>query len=267
MDQTSQRDTDLTRRLAGEVALITGGCQGIGRAIAARLASEGAAVAILDQNEDGARSTAQELKARGREAIALGCDVSDRSQVHSAIADVAEHFGRLTVLVNNAGIIRLAPFVETTDEMWAEVLRVNLTGMFIVAQEAARLMTAQRSGRIVNMASVSAQLAHSGQTAYAVTKAGIEAMTRVMAFELAPFGIIVNAIAPGTIATSFSGGSLSEEAVARRIRRIPLGRFGDPAEVAGVVALLASNDAAYVTGTVITIDGGLARAGIRSGPR
>jgi 3-oxoacyl-[acyl-carrier protein] reductase len=257
-------DTDLTRRLAGEVALITGGSQGIGRATAARLAAEGAAVAILDLDADGARNAAEELVASGRRAIAIGCDVRERSQVHAAVAGIVERFGQLTVLVNNAGIIRLAPFVETTDEMWSDVLGVNLTGTFIVAQQAARQMIAQRRGRIINMASVSAHIAHSGQAAYAVSKAGIEAMTRIMAFELAPFGITVNAVAPGTIATSFSGGSLSEEAVAERTRRIPLGRLGNPAEVAGIVALLASSDAAYVTGAVVPIDGGLTRAGIRS---
>ena len=215
-------------------------------------------------NEDEAKSAAGQLRAGGRKAIAIGCDVRQRSQVHSAVTEVVERFGRLTVLVNNAGIIRLAPFVETTDEMWSHVLGVNLTGMFIMAQEAARQMTAQRSGRIINMASVSAQIAHSGQTAYAVSKAGIEAMTRVMAFELAPSGITVNAVAPGTIVTSFSGGSLTENAIMERTRRIPLGRFGDPAEVAGVVAFLASGDAAYITGAVVTIDGGLTRAGIRA---
>ncbi|HEY6295962.1 MAG TPA: SDR family NAD(P)-dependent oxidoreductase [Streptosporangiaceae bacterium] len=260
----NQGGTDLTQRLAGEVALITGASRGIGRATARRLASEGAAVAILDQDEAGARSAADEITASGRPAIAIACDVRDRSRVREAIASVAERFGALTVLVNNAGIIRLAPFIETTDEMWSHVLGVNLTGMFIVAQEAARPMIGQRHGRIVNMASVSARIAHSGQTAYAVSKAGIEAMTRAMAFELAPFGITVNAVAPGTIATSFSGASLSGQAAAERTRRIPAGRFGDPEEVAAVIAFLASADAAYVTGTVVPIDGGLVGAGIRS---
>jgi 3-oxoacyl-[acyl-carrier protein] reductase len=257
-------NTDLTQRLAGEVALITGGSRGIGRAAAKRLASEGAAVAILDQDEAGVRDAAAEITAGGRRAVAIACDVRDRSGVREAVASVAGQFGRLTVLVNNAGIIRLAPFLETTDELWSDVLGVNLTGMFIVAQEAAGQMVAQRRGRIVNMASVSARLAHGGQTAYAVSKAGIEAMTRAMAVELAPFGITVNAVAPGTIATSFSGGSLSEQAAAERTRRIPTARFGDPEEVASVVAFLASADAAYVTGTVLPIDGGLTVAGIHS---
>jgi 3-oxoacyl-[acyl-carrier protein] reductase len=191
-------------------------------------------------DEAGVRNLADEITGSGRRAVAITCDVRDRSRVRDAIASVVEHFGRLTVLVNNAGIIRLAPFIETTDEMWSHVLGVNLTGMFIVAQEAARQMSKQRHGRIVNMASTSARIAQSGQTAYAVSKAGIEALTRAMAFELAPFGITVNAVAPGTIATSFSGGSLSEQAAAERTRRIPAGRFGDPEEVASVIAFLAS---------------------------
>jgi 3-oxoacyl-[acyl-carrier protein] reductase len=262
----NQDGNDLTQRLAGEVALITGGSGGIGQATAARLAGEGAAVVILDQDEAGARIAADEITATGRPAVAITCDVRDRSQVREAIASVVERYGQLTVLVNNAGIIRLASFLETTDEMWSHVLGVNLTGMFIVAQEAARQMSRQGHGRIVNMASISARMAHSGQTAYAVSKAGIEAMTRAMAFELAPLGITVNAVAPGTIATSFSGGSLSEQAAAERTRRIPAGRFGDPEEVAAVIAFLASGDATYVSGTVVAIDGGLARAGIRSQP-
>jgi 3-oxoacyl-[acyl-carrier protein] reductase len=258
---------EFARRLAGEVALVTGGAQGIGLAAAARLASEGAAVVIADADSERASRAAAELAARGQPVTAIGCDVRDRLAVRSAISRVAERHGALTVLVNNAGIIRLAPFLDLTDETWSEVLGVNLTGMFIVGQEAARPMAARGSGRIINMASVSARIAHSGQTAYAVAKAGIEALTRAMAVELAPAGITVNAVAPGTIVTNFSGGSLSPEAVAERIRRIPLGTFGQPADVAGVVAFLASSDAAYVTGAVITVDGGLTVAGILAGDR
>jgi NAD(P)-dependent dehydrogenase (short-subunit alcohol dehydrogenase family) len=171
--------------------------------------------------------------------------------------------GPVTILVNLAGLFRAAPFVDMTDATWDELLRVNLTGMFIVGQEVARRMVAQGAGRIVNMASAAAHIAHSDQTAYAVTKAGIEAMTRTMAFELAPFGITVNAVAPGTIETSFSVGALAPEAVAERVRRIPLGRLGDATEVAAVIAFLASPDAAYVTGSVVHIDGGLTIAGVR----
>ena len=151
-----------------------------------------------------------------------------------------------------------------TDQLWAEILDVNLTGMFIVGQVSARQMIKQGVGRIVNMSSSAAHIAHSDQTAYAVTKAGIEAMTRAMAFELAPFGITVNAVAPGTIETSFSTGALSEDAIAARARRIPVGRLGLAEEVAAVVAFLASADASYMTGATISIDGGLVIAGVRS---
>jgi NAD(P)-dependent dehydrogenase (short-subunit alcohol dehydrogenase family) len=266
MAEAAQACVDLTRRLANEVAIVTGGAQGIGRAVATRLAGEGAAVAILDANGDGAQAAAAALVADGRQAIGLVCNVTRRDQVRAAVAAVVAQFGRLSVLVNNAGIVRRAHFLEVTDEIWDEVLGVNLTGAFIVAQEAARAMIAQRSGRIVNMASVAARIAHGNQTAYSVSKAGIEAMTRAMAFDLAPFGIVVNAIAPGTIATSFALDALSEEARARRLQRIPIGRFGDTAEVAAVAAFLASPDAAYMTGTVVTIDGGLVIGGVRDSP-
>lgn len=256
--------SDLSRRLADEVAIVTGGSQGIGRVIALRLASEGAAVAVLARTQAKVDAVVEELTAGGAAAMGLTCDVTDRAQVRAAITAVVDRFGRITVLVNHAGVFRHAPFTEITDEMWDQLLHVNLTGMFIVAQEVAREMVRLGiPGRIVNMSSAAAHIAHSDQTVYGVTKAGIEAMTRSMAFDLAPDGIIVNAVAPGTIETSFSVGNLSAEAVAERRRRIPLGRLGDPDEVASVIAMLASADASYVTGAVIPIDGGLITAGIR----
>jgi 3-oxoacyl-[acyl-carrier protein] reductase len=257
----------LARRLIDDVAMITGAAQGIGRAIALRLAQEGAAVVVADINVDRAKEVAEEVRGNGERAIAVSCDVTDRNEVQSAIAATLEAFGKLTVLVSNAGISRRAPFIETSDELWSEVLRVNLTGAFIVGQEVARHMVRQRSGRIVNMASVSAHIAHSNQTAYAVSKAGIESMTRLMAFELAPSGVVVNAVAPGTILTNLALGTLSAEGTEARRGRIPLARFGDPEEVASVVAFLASRDAAYVTGTVVPIDGGLITAGLREPDR
>ena len=266
MNQARQTDVDLTRRLANEVAIVTGGAQGIGRAVVQRLAAEGATVAILDVNAAGAQAAAAAVVADGRQAVGLACDITSREQVHDAIATVVAQFGRLSVLVNNAGIVRRGHFLDVTDKAWAEVLGVNLTGTFIVAQEAARVMITQRAGRIVNMASVAGQIAHGNQTVYSVSKAGIVAMTRTMAFDLAPFGIGVNAIAPGTIATDFALGALSEEERARRLQRIPIGRFGDTADVAAVAAFLASPDAAYITGTVVTIDGGLVMGGVRDLP-
>ncbi len=263
---TASSRVDLTARLAGEVAIVTGGSQGIGLAIAHRLANEGAAVAILARHKGKVETATADLLASGKEALGVPCDVVERDQVRSAINAVVDHFGKITVLVNNAGIVKSAPFLEMSDETWSDLLRVNLTGMFIVGQETARHMAQRRSGRIVNMSSAAAHMAHSDQTIYGVTKAGVEAMTRSMAFELAPFGITVNAVAPGTIDTAFSVGNLPSDAVAERIRRIPLARLGSADEVASVVAFLASADASYVTGAVVSIDGGLIRAGIRFPP-
>jgi len=263
MDRTASARVDLTQRLANDVALITGGAGSIGRAIAARLAAEGAAVALAGRNGARANEAAAALAADGYRALGLACDVRNRGEVRSAIGATLAKFGRLTILINHAGIVRRTPFLELTDEVWGEMLGVNLTGAFIVGQETARVMVAQGSGRIVNMASVAARIAHRNQTAYAVTKAGIEAMTRTMAFELAPLGIQVNAVAPGTIANAFAIGPLPEDARARRIDRIPVGRFGDPAEVAACVAFLASPDASYLSGSVVTIDGGLIIGGVR----
>jgi 3-oxoacyl-[acyl-carrier protein] reductase len=266
MEQAKQAGVDLSRRLANEVAIVTGGAQGIGRAVATRLAAAVAAVAILDANAAGAKVAAAPLVADNRPAIGLACNVTNREQVRAAVAEVLARFGRLSVLVNNAGIVRRGHFLEVTDEAWADVLGVNLTGAFIVAQEVARAMVTQGSGRIVNMASVAAEIAHGNLTAYSVSKAGIAAMTRTMAFDLAPFGIAVNAIAPGTITTDFAVGALSEDERARRLQRIPIGRFGDTTDVAAVAAFLASSDAAYITGTVVTIDGGLVMGGVRDVP-
>jgi NAD(P)-dependent dehydrogenase (short-subunit alcohol dehydrogenase family) len=258
---------DLSHRFAGEVAAITGGAGGIGRAIADRLASEGAAIAILDRNLNGAEKVAAGLVDRGCRAIAVECDVTDRDQIKAACDSTARQLGSLTVLINNAGIVRKSPFLELTDAVWSDVLATNLTGSFIVAQEVASRMVQLGRGRIVNMASVAGQIAHCDQTAYSVSKAGIIALTRSMAFELARHGITVNAIAPGTIATDFAMGNLAEDGRRRRLERIPVGRFGDAAEVAAAVAFLASADASYLSGSVVTIDGGLVPGGVYDPPR
>jgi 3-oxoacyl-[acyl-carrier protein] reductase len=266
MDQVAINAIDLTKRLAGEVAIVTGGAGGIGQAVANRLCAEGAKVAILDIDGAAARKAATTLGDNGFEAMPLTCDVTKRAEVLTAVEATLKRFGRVTVLVNNAGIVRRASFLELSDETWDEVIGINLTGAFIVAQEVSRVMAKQRSGRIVNMASVAAEIAHSNQTAYSVSKAGVAAMTRTMAFELAPLGITVNALAPGTIATNFALGSLPEGGRTSRLSRIPLSRFGSAFEVAAAVAFLASADAAYITGAVLRIDGGLVSGGVRDAP-
>jgi len=260
----SQKATTASSRLAGQVAIVTGGGRGIGEVIARRLASEGAAIAILEIDPERGNSVAAALSRSGVRALSLPCDVTRRDEVSRAVDDVIAALGAVTILVNNAGIGRRAPFLDLSDEAWNAVLSVNLTGAFIVAQEVCRRMGKHGRGSVVNLASAAAHMAHSEQSVYSVSKAGLEALTRVMAFELAPLGIRVNAVAPGTIATEFLAGMLTEEAKAERVRRIPAGRLGTPDEVASVVAFLVSDDARYMTGCSLPIDGGLIFAGIRT---
>jgi NAD(P)-dependent dehydrogenase (short-subunit alcohol dehydrogenase family) len=251
-------------RFAGQVAIVTGGGGGIGEVIAARLASEGASVAILELDTIKGSEVAKRLSAEGYRALFLHCDVTSREQVRRAVEIAGDTLGAVKILINNAGIGMRAPFLDLTDDTWNKVINVNLTGAFIVAQEVSRHMVKNGGGSIVNMASTAAQMANSEQVVYSVSKAGLEALTRVMAFELAPLGVRVNAVAPGTIATSFLSAMLTEDAKAERIRRIPIGRFGTAEEVASVVAFLASTEAQYVTACSLPIDGGLLPAGIRA---
>lgn len=255
---------DRARRLADEVAIVTGGAQGIGRAIAQRLTHDGARVAIFDINQTAGEQTAAAFRGAGQRAIFLPCDVTSREEVHRAVQRTGSELGAPTILVNNAGIGVRGAFLDLSEESWNHVLSVNLTGAFIVGQEVCREMVRAGRGSVVNMASAAAHMAHSEQAGYASSKAALEALTRVMAFELAPCGIRVNAVAPGTIATDFLAGMLSQQARAERERRIPLGRLGTAEEVADVVAFLLSDDARYVTGCSMPIDGGLLFAGIRS---
>lgn len=265
MDHPAPRARRSTGRLAGKAAIVTGAAQGIGKAIATRLVTDGAVVTILDVNAETGRSTMAELNADdGKRAHFVPCDVAQREDVKRAVAAAADAMGGIDLLVNNAGIGRRAPFLELTDAAWNAVLGVNLTGAFMVAQEVCRKMAQAGGGSVVHMGSAAAQMAHSEQAAYAVSKAGLEALTRAMAFELAAAGIRVNAIAPGTIGTEFLQGMLTLEARAERERRIPAGRLGTPEEVAGVVSFLLSDDARYVTGAIIPIDGGLTFAGIKA---
>ena len=250
--------------LAGEIAMVTGGSGAIGEAIARRLAADGAAVAILNRHAETGERAAAALTGAGHRALSVECDVRYRPQVRAAVERVIAEWGRITILVNTAGIGVHEPFLDLADETWENVLAVNLTGMFITSQEVARRMVRSGGGTIINMGSIAAHIAHSAQAVYATSKAGIEALTRAMAFELAPVGIRVNGIAPGTIATPFLDGILSEDARAARVRRIPMGRLGTPEDVAGVVAFLASRDAQYMAGCMVRIDGGLLFAGVRA---
>lgn len=252
------------RKLANEVAIVTGGGGGIGSAIARRLASDGATVVIFDKDKQAAEAVTAELKGARRRAGFVHCDVTRREEVHTAVTGVVEAHGTITILVNNAGIGRRAPFLELTDEAWNEVLAVNVTGLFVVAQEVCRVMVRGKRGSVVNMGSIAAHVAHSEQAVYASSKAAIEALTRAMAFELAPLGIRANAILPGTVATGIIGHMLEEKARIARERRIPFGRLAEPDEIADVVSFLVSDDARYMTGSLVVVDGGLSFAGIRT---
>ncbi len=233
--------------------MVTGGAQGIGAACARRFAREQARVVIADVDGLRGQALAQELG-----ALYVHCDVGDKSQVDALVQTVLQVHGRMDVLVNSAGIFRMADFLEMTEDDFDSVLRVNLKGSFLVGQAVARAMAAARGGAIVNMSSVNAVLAIPTLASYNVSKGGINQLTRAMALALADRNIRVNAVAPGTIATELAAQAVltSDEAKHKILSRTPMKRLGEPAEVADVVAWLASDAASYVTGEIVTVDGG-----------
>jgi NAD(P)-dependent dehydrogenase (short-subunit alcohol dehydrogenase family) len=251
-------------RLAGKVALVTGAGRGIGRAIALRLARDGARIVLVDRNKEHGEETLRLLSEAGAKARFAEIDITDRAAVRGAISDAIGEFGAIDILVNNAGIGKPAAFLDIVDSDWNAMMSVNLHGVFVVSQEVARTMVERQNGRIVNMASLAAHTANDHQAAYAASKAAVVALTKVMAFELGRQGITVNAISPGPIDTELAAVMLTPEARRAREDRIPLGKLGQPEDVAAAVAFLASADAAYINGTVLVVDGGLLIAGIRA---
>ena len=244
-----------TQRLAGQVAIVTGASRGIGRAIALALAAEGAKVAVNYASSSGAAdAVVAEIAGTGGEAIALKADVSKADQVEALFAAVMEKWGRVDVLVNNAGITRDTLLLRMKPEDWQAVIDLNLTGVFLCTRAASKIMLKQKSGRIVNISSVVGLVGNPGQSNYSAAKAGVIGITKSVAKELAPRGITVNAIAPGFIATDMTHG-LDSDSI---LKMIPLGRYGQAEEVAGATRFLAADPAAaYITGQVLNVDGGM----------
>lgn len=245
--------SEISFGLAGRVCIVTGSAQGIGEACVRRFARDGAQVVITDVDDLRGQKLAQELG-----ALYVHCDVGDKAQVDALVAHTMAAHGRIDVLVNNAGIFKAADFLDITEADFDAVLRVNLKGAFLVGQAVAREMARVHRGSIVNMSSVNGVLTIPTIASYNVSKGGINQLTRVMALALADQGIRVNAVAPGTIATELAAKAVltSEEAKARIMSRTPMKRLGEPSEIADVVAWLASDAASYVTGEIVTVDGG-----------
>ncbi len=239
----------------GKVVVVTGAANGIGAACARLFAASGAKVALWDIDEAAARALAAEL---GAAADAMRCDVSSRAEVDAATAATTSAFGRIDILINNAGIFRAADFLDITEADWDAVIGVNLSGAFRVGQAVAREMAKTGGGAIVNMSSVNGVMAIPTIASYNASKGGINQLTRAMALALADRGIRVNAVAPGTIATDLAQKAVlgSAEAKERIMGRTPLRRLGEPAEIAAVCAFLASDAASYMTGEIVAVDGG-----------
>jgi NAD(P)-dependent dehydrogenase (short-subunit alcohol dehydrogenase family) len=241
-------------RLAGRVALVTGGARGIGAAIAGALATEGAHVTVLDLLVDRAKDVAAALPG---DPWAVGADLRDPAQVGEAVTATAHRYGRLDVLVNNAGIFRQTPLMAIPVDEWDDMFAVNVRSMLLTTQAAAPFLAESPAGRIVNMASMGGKVGEPGQAHYAASKAAVIALTRVAAMELGSAGITVNCICPGYVATDMGAADRTPEQVAAWSARSPLGRLGTPGDVARMAVFLASEAAAYCTGQALNVTGGM----------
>ena len=251
--------TATSKTLQDKVAIVTGASRGIGRAVAVALAAEGADVVVNYASSSGAAdAVVAEIRAMGGGAIALQADVSQADQVAALISATMEKWGHIDVLVNNAGITRDTLLLRMKPEDWQAVIDLNLTGVFLCTRAVSKIMLKQRSGRIINIASVAGRMGNPGQANYSAAKAGVIGFTKTVAKELGVRGVTVNAVAPGFIATDMTEKLSNPEEI---IKFIPLGRYGQPQEVAGLVRFLAADPAAaYITGQVVNVDGGMMMA-------
>jgi len=246
----------IATNLSGQVALVTGAARGLGRIIAQSLAAAGAKVACIDINTDSLAETVAAIRSAGGTAEPIACDVTDGSRVNKVVDEVIGKWGALNILVNNAGITRDNLIVRMKDDQWDAVININLRGTFLFTRAAARPMMKNRQGRIINVASVSGLMGNPGQANYSASKAGVIGLTRTVALELASRNVTVNAVAPGFIATEMTA-ALGEEVLQEVRKQIPLGRLGEPQDVADAVLFLASEAASFITGHILTVDGGL----------
>ena len=253
---TNENTSRISTDLGGQVAIVTGAGRGLGRAIAEVLAGAGAKIACVDVNTETLAETVGAITDAGGMADTYACDVTDSRRVTEVVGQVAEKHGGLHILVNNAWITRDGMIMRMKDDQWDSVLYINLRGTFLFIRAAAKPMMKGRRGRIINIASVSGLIGNAGQANYSASKAGVIGLTRTVAMELAGRNITVNAVAPGFIATDMTA-KLGEEIVEGVKKRIPLGRLGEPLDIADAVLFLASDAAGFITGQVLTIDGGL----------
>lgn len=251
--------------LQDRVAIVTGGASGIGRAIVERMAKEGAKVVVVDVDEDAGREVVHAVENLGRDAVFKSANIAEPLDVHNLVAVATEQFQRLDILVNNAAIVETSAFLDLTEADFDKVLDTNLKGAFLLSQAVARKLVSQREmdakdrspGAIVNMTSISAEFGLADHVAYTVSKGGLAQLTKSMALALAPHGIRVNAVAPGSIEAGVLDTLLSDKTQRdAALQRTPLGRFGTPDEIAAIVAWLASDEASYLTGTTIWAEGG-----------